>query len=374
MSEVIDIRMADDPRDVIHRAVRLLSEGHLVAFPTETVYLIAAYALHEGAVDKLQRITSEVGPEFRAVLLLKSGEEAYDYAPNMTRLGRKLSRRCWPGPVTIVYDVAPEEGLLAAIPETTRKLLAQDNELRIRISADPVMQNVLRLLPAPLVTGPEQTSHGIMPNTAEEIIERFGTHLGLVIDDGPCKYGQPATAVRVTGESWKIVEPGVVGETTLTRLASDVFLFVCTGNTCRSPMAEGLFRKFLAERLRCSEDELVDRGYIIASAGLAAFDGAAATPEAIDVLSKKGVDLRGHSSQQLTDRLLTQADHVYTMTEGHRESILASRPDMLDRVELLSRDRVDISDPIGGGIDEYDRCEQEIERHVRAIVAGMNQS
>ncbi|MEQ9068753.1 MAG: hypothetical protein RLO18_18610, partial [Gimesia chilikensis] len=60
-----------------------------------------------------------------------------------------------------------------------------------------------------------------------------------------------------------------------------MYLFVCTGNTCRSPMAEGLFRKLLSDKLGCQEDELSDRGYIVASAGLAAAMGAPPSPEGV---------------------------------------------------------------------------------------------
>ncbi len=149
---------------------------------------------------------------------------------------------------------------------------------------------------------------------------------------------------------------------------SEMYLFVCTGNTCRSPMAEGLFRKLLSEKLECSEDELIDRGFMVASAGIAAVRGSPASSESVELLNRRGIDIRGHKSQPLTRRLLDQADRIYTMTRSHRDSILFDWPDSANRIALLAHDGLDIADPIGGGIDEYARCEAQIEKHIRVIL------
>src|SRR5579863_9390616 len=126
-----------------------------------------------------------------------------------------------------------------------------------------------------------------------------------------------------------------------------MYLFVCTGNTCRSPMAEGIFRKLLSERLSCPEDELVDRGFMVASAGVAAAPGNPASPEGVEILVDRGVDLRGHESQPVTAQLLSQADQIFTMTGSHRDFLVREFPETASRVRLLARDGSDIIDPIG---------------------------
>jgi protein-tyrosine phosphatase len=129
-----------------------------------------------------------------------------------------------------------------------------------------------------------------------------------------------------------------------------------------------MFRKILSERLKCSEDELFDRGYLVASAGLSAHSGAPASPEAVTLLTRRGIDLSAHGSQPITDQLLDRTDHIYTMTAGHRDALLGVRPDLYERVQLLARDHSDISDPIGGSFEVYEACQREIESHVTAIV------
>ena len=95
---VIDVRNARDARDVVHRAVQALAEGKLVAFPTETVYGIAASALDEDAVNRLVAVKGrrEGHP---LTLAIKSADDAIDYVPGITGLARRLARRCWPGPI-----------------------------------------------------------------------------------------------------------------------------------------------------------------------------------------------------------------------------------------------------------------------------------
>jgi protein-tyrosine phosphatase len=136
-------------------------------------------------------------------------------------------------------------------------------------------------------------------------------------------------------------------------------------------MAEGLFRKLLADRLNCSEDDLVDRGYMVISAGVAAGLGSPPSPEAVDILKDRGVDLRGHESQPVTSQLLSQADQIFTMTRSHQELVAREFPEAAPRIRLLARDGSDIIDPIGAGIDEYRRCADQIEAYLQDLAAEL---
>lgn len=370
MSKIVKIQHADDPRDVIHKTVQGLAEGMTVGFPTETGYVIGAHALIPSAMQRLAEFQAALasGP---ALLALKGAAESLDYVPGMSELGRKLTRRLWPGPVVLLFDFPTEGGLADALPEITRRLVTQSGGIALRVAAHDILAAVLRLMPAPLVLAGETLAGGTLHKDPESFEAAAGGHLDLLIHDGPCRYGQPSTIVRVAPSGWNLVQEGVITHRMLSRLAGEMYLFICTGNTCRSPMAEALFRKMLSERLHCAEEDLVDRGYVVASAGLAAAMGSPPSPEAVQILAQRGIDLHGHESQPVTPRLLNQADHIFTMTNQHRECIVRELPELAPRVSLLARDGIDVSDPIGFGLEDYQKCADEIEQHLRAILSDL---
>ncbi|WLD13337.1 Sua5/YciO/YrdC/YwlC family protein [Planctellipticum variicoloris] len=363
---ILEFRKSDDPRDVMHQACEHLADGRLVAFPTEALYVVAGAPLVDGVAANFAAAGLSPG----AILGLRVPEELPDYVDPTPSLAGKLARRCWPGPVTMQFPGESAHGLFEALPrETQALLLAADNRLSLRVPAHEVLQGVLRLSPGPLLLSRETVLPGDPGLTsAAEVVRRHGHAIDLVIDDGPCRYGEATTSILFRDAGWEVTQQGVVTARTLGRLASEVYLFVCTGNTCRSPMAEAIFRRMLAERLNCSDDDLVDHGYIVASAGIAAPVGAPAAREAVDLLAEMRVELRNHESQPLTERLLNQADRVFTMTRGHRQAILAERPDLAGRIELLAGAEGDISDPIGAGREVYEACKDEIQRHLRRVV------
>jgi tRNA threonylcarbamoyl adenosine modification protein (Sua5/YciO/YrdC/YwlC family) len=356
---VIDLRTAEDCRDVVHWAVQALAEGRLVAFPTETVYGVAASALNARAVERLVEAKGRE-PGHPLTLAIRSAEEARDYAPDMSLLAHRLARRCWPGPITLVVDDSHRESLVRRLPPVVRQAVSPGETVGLRVPGHEIVLDVMRMLAGPLALSSANRSGEPDAVTAAEVLAALGDELDLVLDDGPCRFGQPSSVVRVIGNRCEMLRQGVVPEKTVRRLCSLMVLLVCTGNTCRSPMAEAIGRSLLAARLDCGAEDLEERGVMVVSAGIAAMMGGGPSEGAIRVMDEVGLDIRDHETQPLTEPLVRHADVIYAMTRSHREAIVAQWPSAAERTFVLSTNGSDVSDPVGGPPEQYRRCAEQI--------------
>lgn len=141
-------------------------------------------------------------------------------------------------------------------------------------------------------------------------------------------------------------------------------LFVCSGNTCRSPLAEAVARRMI-------EEEGVEN-VEVSSAGTFALEGGCASSGSLEIARENGLDLESFTTRRLTSELLQEADLVLVMEPGHRSGVLGLSPVADTKTKLLGElagfrgpDAV-VADPFGGNLDSYRRTYEKIEQLVRA--------
>ncbi|HMO13872.1 MAG TPA: L-threonylcarbamoyladenylate synthase [Pirellulaceae bacterium] len=360
---VVNLKKSDDPQDVVYLAVEAIASGKLVAFPTETVYGVAASALNVDAVERLFEVKGrDITKPF--ALAVKSLDDCLDYAPDMSPLARRLARRCWPGPVTLVLEINHPDSVIYRLPAAVQKLVVSQGCVGFRVPAHPVALNIMRLSAGPLALTSANRSGEPEATAGDQVVQQLGDGVDLVIDDGSCRFGQSSTVLKVGGNQYKILREGVVSEAAIQQMSVFHTLLVCTGNTCRSPMAELLLKQQLADKLSCSIEQLREHRIQVSSAGIAAMPSGRPSPQSVEVLKEKGLDLSSHSSQPVSDHLIRNADLVLTMTNGHRKALLQQWPELHGRTFVLREDQYDVSDPIGHGTDVYRACAEQIEQNL----------
>lgn len=353
MPEVFDWQRIADPSTVVRRAVEALRAGGVVVFPTETGYHIAASGLAPAAVALL-REARNAGPVSPLLMAVGGAAEARDWAPGLGPLALRLARRFWPGPLTLECGEGVADGLAGRLPDPVQREVCPGGRLRLRSPAHEAVLATLSQLAGPMVLAPSPGGD------AGEVVRALGDRAAVVVDDGPAPGQQPATVVQVEGASWKVVQPGAVSDDELRRQAACLIVFVCTGNTCRSPLAEALCKVCLAQRLNCTAGDLAERGFHVLSAGLAAKSGGPAAEEAVVVARAYGAELAGHRSRPLTPDLAAQADCLVAMTRGHLLSLAEGYRGLAARPRMLSPEGADLPDPIGHPLFVYEECARQI--------------
>ena len=347
-TELLPVRDVETDRAPVAAAVERLRRGEVVALPTETVYGLAALPEAEAALRGAKG--RDDGKPF--TWAAPSREDAARIG-DLTPFGlQKLARRFWPGPLTLI---------------AARR--AGDGRVGLRVPAHKVALAILREIGAPLLLTSANRSGEAEARDAQEVARALDGRVGLILDGGPAQLGEASAVVSFEGTRALIHREGVIDAGMIRRAAARHVLLVCTGNTCRSPMAEHLMRALWAEALAIAPERLLEFGGVVESAGTSAMPRMRASEEGVELLARRRIDLTRHRARRLDAEMVRAADHVFAMTADHARAAAALAPAAADRIELLDPDGRDIADPIGGSLEVYRECVAALERAIRLRIA-----
>lgn len=368
MARTVHIFDVGDYEGEIASAARVMEAGGLVLLPTETSYGLAGLLTHAGARGKLRAVKTTSSP---FVPHLSDAKQAEGITGELPPFARKLTAKFWPGPVGIAFPVvaATRDSSAAALGLDAGDLFDAGGEVTLRVPDHPVARDVAARLSGPMAVVAAATTTAGPAFRPADLAPPALDAAELLLDAGASRYNRPSTLVRfLPPDQYEVTRVGVYERRILDRMLKTTLLFVCSGNTCRSPMAMALARRQIAETLGVPEDKLEAGGVSVLSAGTFAMGGGRATPQAVQAASDLGADLSRHRSRPLTVELIQQADRIYTMGRSHRAAVLSLVPSAAEKTQTLDP-AGDIEDPIGSDVTVYRSLAHDLDRLIRARLA-----
>ena len=266
---------------------------------------------------------------------------------------KRLLQQYWPGDLSVVLEVA----------DSRFEQISQNNNVAFRIPTDKLLREFIKNFNEPIISTSVNESGKKPVQNLDVILGQFDGWFNFAILPSHQKTSNnsPSTIISFSNSKLNLIREGSIPFSEIdSDFDSPQILFICTGNTCRSPLAEYLAKKIIIEDgLKLSA----------ASAGFME-DGMPISKNSEKVLALNGIDASSHVSTLLNDNVLRRSWLVLTMTKKHKEKILQLYPTSASKVFTLSEyagSNNDIADPIGKGIEYYKKTFEEINEKIKII-------
>jgi len=355
-------------REAVNQAIKALRSGGIIIYPTDTLYGFGVMINNKKAIKKLYDIKKRERKRPFSILI-NDIEQAEHICGGLTSREEEFFKRLLPGKITVLV-------------KAKRKLNISGfenlNKVGFRIPESNLCHLLVEKTGSPISSSSVNISFEPNINDSSEITEKFSKDVDVFLDSGPVFSLKGSSVVDLTTSPPTLVREGDIIKETIEKklnikLSSSIkrnfiITFICSGNICRSPMAEGIFKKLL-------EKSRFIRQVTVNSAGTLNLMPTRASEEAIKISHNHKVDINKHRSQPVEKLILDEANIIICMAAYHQNILLKNYPEYADKIYILKnmnkeKDLIDpsIADPIGMTEEFYEQIYDQIESELRRIL------
>jgi len=366
-----------DPK-IIKKAVECLENGGLIVYPTDTLYGLGVDAYNREAVNKLFIVKQRDMRRPVSILLnsIQQIKEIFGFSP--ARIKKDLEK-ILPGRVTCIINNAFDKKI--PIFEKVNKPGSYLEKIGIRIPTDKVSTALVNLFDSPISSTSANISGMDNVFSIESVVSHFGAELDLILDAGPIPKSKGSSVIDMTKDPYIIVRQGDVCEYDLIELLGEkkivsrrdkfVITFVCSGNICRSPIAEAILKKMISKTKYKYQIK-------IQSAGTLNLQKSQAHDHAINVCHDSEIDLTKHLSKKINEKIVHESEIVFCLAQNHYNYLVNKYPHHKKKFFLLKQwnkpqilSIPSIADPIGHDLKFFKTTFREIYLELKRILPAL---
>ncbi len=366
-----------DPK-IIKAAVDCLESGGLIVYPTDTLYGLGVDVYNREAVNKLFLVKQRDMRRPVSILLksIQQIKEIFGFTP--AHIKEDLEK-IFPGRLTCLI----KNDLQKKVPifENVNKPGHYLEKVGIRIPSDKVSSALVNRYDSPISSTSANISGMENVFSIENVVANFGAELDLILDAGPIPQSKGSTVIDMTKEPYRITRQGDINEDDLLKILGEkkivsrrnkfIITFVCSGNICRSPIAEAILKKMITKTKYRSHIK-------VQSAGTLDLPNSQAHDFAISVCSDIDIDLTDHLSQPITKKIVEDSELIFCLAQNHINYLLKRYPQYKNKIFMLKQWNKNqplfipsIADPIGHDLRFFKETYKEIYFEIKRILPSI---